>query len=264
MLKRIYTDWPALQLKDSSEIHLWQLNLDHSPVSNSDLSRLLKALSPDEINRADQIRYAERRQAFVQTRYWLRSLLAHYTGTTLTQICIESNAHGKPRLAGTAEHQGLVFNVSHTDGMAILAFGRNLPIGVDVECVVPDRVSPRLVRYTLAIREFDHWLQLGPQQKASFFFRCWCAKEAFAKATGRGLALGIKNIVAHELSESFYAVPPEFGPADQWHLHTWHQDHYHYSLVYHTENATRPSIRTFTLPLSLPHPTPWQTLADGL
>lgn len=255
MIHRILTDSPTLPLKGSSEIHLWQLNLDDDSVSSIDLNRLSKGLTPDEFDRANRIRHSARRRAFVQTRYWLRSLVAHYTGTTQAQICIESNAHGKPRLAGTADHQGLVFNVSHTDGMAVLAFGRDMPLGVDVEQLKPHRASSPLVRFTLATREYDHWLQLEEDHKASFFFRCWCAKEAFAKATGRGLALGIKNIVPHELNESFYAVPKEFGPADQWHLHTWHQGQFQYSLVYQTGSARLP-IRTFNLPVILPHPAP--------
>ena len=89
--------------------------------------------------------------------------------------------HGKPRLDG--DGAGIHFNLSHSGGLALIAVARGVEVGVDLEEIRPrpdlERVARRV--FTEAEREA---VALGGDRA---FYRHWVAKEAFVKATGRGV-----------------------------------------------------------------------------
>jgi 4'-phosphopantetheinyl transferase len=118
----------------------------------------------------------------------VRAVLAGYLGCRPMDVHLgPPSQFGKPALA--APHGDLHFNLSRSADRCLIAVGRSVPVGIDLERVWPigdvDRMSERFLApaEALAIRT-----EQG-DAKMRAFFNCWTRKEAYAKAVGLGLAL---------------------------------------------------------------------------
>ena len=123
----------------------------------------------------------------------LLTLLASYLGVASDTVELVAGPHGRPQLA-PAQAGGLDFNWSHSGGCALVALGRGVAPGIDVE-----RRRPRPRALELARRYFDPaetaWLAAQPVgQRDDAFLALWTAKEAVLKALGRGLAFGLHRL----------------------------------------------------------------------
>lgn len=93
--------------------------------------------------------------------------------------------HGRPAVAGGA---GPHFSLSHTEGLALLAFA-DRPVGADVERL-PSASMVADVATSLHPREQAELSELPATERPLAFARCWTRKEACLKGTGEGLAGG--------------------------------------------------------------------------
>lgn len=135
------------------------------------------ALAPDQLGAA---------------RAELRRVLAGYLGVSPAAVELNAGPDGKPRLA---EGSGidLRFNLSHSDGFALIAVRLGHEVGVDVEAI-----RPGVDEAAIAAEHFDPSARaaLAEDSSDSRFFRAWARHEALAKATGRGIAGGSEAIEA--------------------------------------------------------------------
>ncbi len=182
----------------------------------SAVERAYELLSDEERDRASRYRVEPARSVFVLTRSALRLLLAGYLEESPQQIRFRFTDQGKPFLDASSD---LHFNVSHTDGLALLAFARKRRIGVDVEKIRPQPDALRLAHRFFSQREREELENLCPEELAAGFFRCWSRKEAYIKATGEGLSMPL-----HEFDMSTKANPgqlllatrPDPREVDRW------------------------------------------------
>lgn len=93
--------------------------------------------------------------------------------------------HGRPAVAGGV---GPHFSLSHTDGLALLAFA-DRPVGVDIERL-PSVSTVADVAASLHPQEQSELAELPTAERALASARCWTRKEACLKGTGEGLAGG--------------------------------------------------------------------------
>jgi 4'-phosphopantetheinyl transferase len=200
-------------------------------------------LSPEEKARADRFRFEPGRESFIATRGQLRLRLGDFLGIAPEQVRFETSPHGKPRLLGAPENRGLVFNVSHSGGFALLAFSRDTELGVDIEA--PRRIQrlDELARACLTVEELIPWRANPEERRLLEFLRLWTCKEAFFKATGRGIALGLESVAVAEDLRSFAKLPAEYGPRDRWRLHAWQEGDHPAALAYSGEPRTLSIIR---------------------
>ena len=132
----ILTNWqpsyrrPAISL-DERHVDVWRTPLDPAATSHASFRSLL---SPDEIVRADQFKSASAQQQFVVTRCMLRHLLGQYAGVNPATILLRKTAQGKP-FPVFPRHLPFQCNVSHTQGLAVVAVSGGSPVGIDVETV---------------------------------------------------------------------------------------------------------------------------------
>ena len=159
--------WPA-----QDEVHVWSVALDAQPAS------VAAALSEDELLRAAAFKVEDGRRNFVATRGALRILLGRYLDEDPAAIRFTAAKNGKP---GLVEPSLLQFNVSHSGEVALIAVA-NVDVGVDVEQVKPRADLPGLAKRVFTERERE-----AISGEALAFYRHWVAKEAFVKATGRGV-----------------------------------------------------------------------------
>ena len=168
------------ELIATDEVHVWSADLDRIPEG-----LLREPLSADEQERGRRFHFERDRRRFVATRGLLRRLLGRYLGLDPCRLRFGYGPRGKPFLAGEDE---LRFNVSHSGGLALLAFARGREVGVDVERERPVPEAEDIARRYFSPREEAELRRLREGEWTAAFFRCWTRKEAFIKATGDGLS----------------------------------------------------------------------------
>lgn len=175
-------------------------------------------LSREELERAARFRTGRPRTEFILTRGMLRCLTGSYVGIEPQQVSFRYSEYGKPLLDGPFD---LRFNVSHTDGLALLAFVRTRDIGVDIEKIKAATDAKKLAERFFSDRERSFLESLSGEELHAAFFRCWTRKEAYVKARGEGLSLPLYQFdvsVAEKESHALIATRPDESEAARWTL----------------------------------------------
>jgi 4'-phosphopantetheinyl transferase len=137
----------------AAEVHVWRADLDEPGWPGDE------DLPEDERRRAGALLRPLSRRRWVASRWALRAVLCRYLRRAPGEIRLATGEHGKPRLAEPAGR--LAFNLSHSDGLAVIAVAQDREVGVDVE-----RVADRHPRD---------------------FYERWADREAHVKCLGTGL-----------------------------------------------------------------------------
>ncbi len=195
-------------------IKLWQGDVT---AQESDYPRYWLRLGQAEQKQSANFQNKQIRQRFVEIHGRLREILGDVVNEDPAELRIHRAQYGKPYLA---DYPGLSFNLSHTGNKMAVAVAHHCELGVDIEHCKPRPNLAALVEKCFAEEEMDFWRQLPDTQKTQAFYRFWTRKEAFVKATGRGIALGLKHCVINpnRLNE-FLRVPEEYGPPAAWRIH---------------------------------------------
>ena len=211
---------PASLEISSMTIEVWRCPLD---LAADQSDKFNKCLSEQERHRAKQFRFGGKRYQFVTTRARLRPSLSRATGSLASEIEIEVSASGKPFLAGKAHSSDVQFNVSHTDGLALIAITRGQAIGIDVESLEQSVQHTRLAENYFSAKEKNTIAALPSEQVPASFFACWTRKEAVLKAIGTGIVHGLDSFdVATEpqITHCQTELHSEDGSVDTWCVET--------------------------------------------
>jgi 4'-phosphopantetheinyl transferase len=103
------------------------------------------------------------------------------------------NAQGKPALAPGSGTEDLRFNLSHSQKLALFAFAFRREVGVDLEYVRPSVPDDRLAERFFSPQEVTRLRALPESARTEAFFHCWTRKEAYLKARGEGLGIGLDS-----------------------------------------------------------------------
>ncbi len=168
---------PRQELTRSGEVHAWLMDLDAGPADGT--------LAPAERDRAASYIRPRDGARFAASRVWLRLILSRYLNAGPAEMRFAVGAGGRLALAGGHAGQ-LHFSLSRSAGLALVAVS-HAPVGADIE-----RVSARvgladLVAGRFASAEADCIAGGCGGSPLRGFYRHWTAKEAYLKATGRGL-----------------------------------------------------------------------------
>ena len=164
------------------EVHVWHAGL--STQAEGWLGVAMATLSEDE--RARHARYIRSEDAslFVLARAMLRDVLGHYAGVPAEMLSFDLGPFGKPGLAPS--HQlPFRFNVTHSNGVAMVAVTMERDVGIDLEAIRPVHELEALVERTFSVAE-QRGILAAPDRLAAFF-ATWARKEAVVKALGRGI-----------------------------------------------------------------------------
>lgn len=119
-----------------------------------------------------------------------RALLAYQLkkelGIDYSQVHEVYSEFAKPSIA---EIEGVCFNISHSGGWVVCAFGKE-KAGVDIEQVRP--IKKRMPKLFLSPEEFMEWN--NAKNCEAFFYELWVLKESYCKYTGKGLHLPMNTI----------------------------------------------------------------------
>ena len=163
-----------------AEPHVWRVSLCGHTGTEAAAHALLSA---DERERAARFHFDRHRRRYAICRAALRQILAGYTGLPAAEIDFSYTAHGKPYL----ESARIAFNVSHSGDLALVAVAAAGEVGVDVEQMRPGIEREGIERY-FSPHEAQVLRGLPPGLQNRAFYNCWTRKEAYLKATGKGLS----------------------------------------------------------------------------
>ncbi|MGD9903107.1 MAG: 4'-phosphopantetheinyl transferase superfamily protein [Vicinamibacterales bacterium] len=168
-------------------VDIWAV--DTGAVGPDQVVRMATWLTADEAARGRRYVRARDRDAFVVTRALVRTTLSRYGPTAPRDWRFVTNAHQCPFVIDAqAGAPPLRFNVSHTDGLVVLAVVRGHDVGVDVEAVSRQVLDEVPERY-FAPAEVAALRALPAADQPRAFFDYWTLKEAYIKARGLGLAI---------------------------------------------------------------------------
>jgi len=183
---------PAIDLQEG-EVHVWEVD----PTAIREPQRLVRYaawLSEDELARQGRFLFERHQHAFLIARALVRGTLSRYAPAIRpAQWRFLIGEFGRPEidLRSAPELQpGLRFNLSHTDGRAVIALARG-EIGVDVEARGRRGDLRGIARHFFAKPEVEALCDLQGPALAERFFDTWTLKEAYMKARGIGISLGL-------------------------------------------------------------------------
>jgi len=175
---------PATSRISDAEVELWLVRLDVDAES-SERGRAL--LSADEHERAARFHFPRDAARFVAGRGALRIILGTCLAVAPTELRLVYGAHGKPELGAPFDRDGLRFNLSHSEGLAICACTRGRRIGVDIERVRPLADWEAIAQRMFTPQEAHDLRRLPDAARPEAFFTCWTRHEARLKALGEGI-----------------------------------------------------------------------------
>lgn len=154
-------------------------------INTYEFDRLWGLLSVDERDRANRLRHSDHRRNFVAARGNLREILGHWLDCEPRAITFGYGDRGKPFVHDC----GVNFNVAHSRDLAIYVISDEFAVGIDLEYVDHRRQVINIAKRYFSNAEQKLIMESGDryaQQKT--FFKAWTLKEAYAKATGQGIA----------------------------------------------------------------------------
>jgi 4'-phosphopantetheinyl transferase len=170
-------------------VDVWAFNLRASAAC---LEQCRQTLSRTEAARAERFVHALSRDDFVVAHGVLRHLLARYSGVQPRDLRFSADPNGKPALEAPTSSGGLVsFNLTHSQGRALIAVTDGRAVGIDLEKIKADVKALAIARRYFARSELAAIEATPAPLQADTFFRYWVAKEALLKGQGIGLRFPI-------------------------------------------------------------------------
>jgi 4'-phosphopantetheinyl transferase len=174
-------------LLDENQIHLWHLDLEKTPAGWKENG--LSLLSADENDRAAKFKRGG--DDYINTRIFMRRILARYTNTNPESLVFYRNPYGKPFV----RYKDLQFNLSHSRQTAVLAVGTHCHLGIDVESTGERKSILNIAQHYFHADEIAQINQISdPHKMHDYFFQLWTLKEAFLKGLGTGIATGLDKV----------------------------------------------------------------------
>ncbi|HEX5876600.1 MAG TPA: 4'-phosphopantetheinyl transferase superfamily protein [Pyrinomonadaceae bacterium] len=170
---------------EPGEVHVWRTELAQP---DDVLDKFWPTLDADEAQRAGRFHFEKHQRGFVVGRGFLRDVLGRYLGAKPESLQFAYGAYGKPALNGEHKSTRLRFNMSHSHNLALLAVTEDNEIGVDVEYMRADFAGADIAQRFFSRAEVAIFNRLAEEERVAAFFRCWTRKEAFIKATGKGMS----------------------------------------------------------------------------
>ncbi len=162
----------------------------------AELAAEAAVLDADERARAARLRFDADRELYRAAHVLLRRALSLAVPLAPAQWRFVRGPHGRPEIdtAACPDAAGLRFNLTHTRGLVCCALAWELPVGIDAECHRPMQDARAIAERFFAAEESAAVIASGAPgspAEATTFRALWTLKEAYIKALGRGLSMGL-------------------------------------------------------------------------
>ena len=154
-----------------------------------------------ERERWRRFRVPQPRLIHLVARVLLRTTLSRYADVEPAHWRFETNDYGRPYIAAPEIDRDLRFNLSHTDGLVVLAIAEGCEIGIDVESLDRQLETAEIAPTVFEASELSAFQSAPEHQRRDLFFAFWTLKEAYIKARGMGLSLPLDGF-AFDMSQA--------------------------------------------------------------
>jgi 4'-phosphopantetheinyl transferase len=184
---------------------LWLLTGSASTLCST--LNLASQLSDAERQQVASFASVERRAQFTVGRVVLRKLLAAMLDLPASEIELQLEASGRPRLH--PKHASTVsFSISHTRDVVCWAIHPTSSIGIDVEHLERARDATALAERFFHPREREYVAAAADEfERKCRFLQCWTLKEAWFKAFAGSRSLTLSEL-GFDFDESMHSVTP--------------------------------------------------------
>lgn len=183
---------PELLSLAPNDLHIWLAHTDiEIPTELATAYR--EMLNEEEKARQDRFVFAKHRHSFLIAHAFTRAVLSRYHNTAPADWSFVKNQFGRPDLVIPEGCPPFVFNLSHTNGLAVCAITLNRDLGVDVEDMEREGATVSLAHRYFSDAEQTALKALPSELQRHRFFELWTLKESYMKARGIGLSLGLGN-----------------------------------------------------------------------
>ena len=173
-------------------VHVWLLPSDRQ-LSPKLIAEYRDLLSRDEADHYSRLRASRPRRQFLLGRALARTTLSRYAKIAPEKWIFRANPHGRPEIAGPAGYGDLRFNLSHTGGLVACLVACGIEAGIDVEEIGQARRPVALAASRFAPTEAAALRSMSADSLDERFCSFWTLKEAYIKARGVGIALGLQR-----------------------------------------------------------------------
>jgi 4'-phosphopantetheinyl transferase len=166
--------------------------------------RARELLTEEDLAPLAALRRERRRAEYLTGRALLRFGLQSCTGRAARSHVLRIAVSGKPECV-----DGPAVSVSHSGDVAACAVTPLGSVGLDVELPSPRRSTADIAQQYFTAAE-NEWLR-GRADEA--FYMLWVLKEAYLKATGAGLASGLRSLECRIEGSTIVALATSGGDA---------------------------------------------------
>lgn len=177
-----------LQLREG-EIHIWCA--DTAALNTERLAAYRQLMSAEEMARNQRYRFERDQHRDCLTRALARTVLSEYADRQPAEWQFAKGEHGKPEIVDPP--LPIRFNLSHTGRWVVCAVSRGQAIGIDIEHTERKNDVRAIAEHYFSAQEVAALFQLEHRQQGERFFDYWTLKEAYMKARGEGISLGLGN-----------------------------------------------------------------------
>ena len=203
----------------SGEVHIWGSFLD---VDDETIKRLFTLLSAHEQQQALRFHFDRHCRQHIAAHGLVRSILGKYLDIEPKLLAFCTNPYGKPYLFSDQKNSAILFNVSHSHNLSVIAISSGLEVGIDIEYTNREMDFMEIANRFFSKGEINKLKSLSEDLQKDAFFRCWTRKEAYLKGKGRGLSMALDRFEVSLLpNDSPSILASDDSPADvySWHLY---------------------------------------------
>lgn len=159
--------------------------------------KLLSYLTEEEIIKSKDYKSEIAKINYIASRAILNLVLKCLLEKEIDDLIVKRDKNNKPYLENTI---GLKFNISHTEGLVLLAFSKR-EVGIDVE-----KINFKLEFKDILENCFTRDEIINIDNNIISFYRYWTAKEAYLKCDGIGLIRNLKEIEIISFENEFIKI----------------------------------------------------------
>jgi 4'-phosphopantetheinyl transferase len=181
---------------------------------------LRATLPEDEAARLEAFRAGTPRRLYLLARGLQRSMLSRLVpGVAAREWRFERSEAGRPSPAAV-HATDLDFNIAHTNGLVVMAAGRGMRLGIDVEGSGRRR-SLEIARRYFSAREIAALEALHADAQQRRFIELWTLKEAYLKAIGTGISGGLDSMSFEWRDAGIHFERAPDPDAQRWQFRQW-------------------------------------------
>lgn len=159
--------------------------------------KLLSYLTEEEIIKSKDYKSEIAKINYLVSRAILNLSLKGLLEKEINDLIVKRDKNNKPYLENTI---GLKFNISHTEGLVLLAFSKR-EVGIDVE-----KINFKFEFKDILENCFTRDEIINIDNNIISFYRYWTAKEAYLKCDGIGLIRNLKEIEIISFENEFIKI----------------------------------------------------------